>query len=177
MKTLYLIRHAKSNWSIPDRRDFERPISKSGAKDVNTIGSYLMIQKILPDIILSSCTLRAQETTDLLADKIGFQGKKIFLEELYMRAVEDIQEIIMAQDDMHNSIFIIAHNPHISELINLVTDEHFAKMPSMGVIALNFEIDEWNEIETKKGKIDFFIFPKQFKYYLPKQIRTTLNRG
>jgi len=177
MKTLYLIKHAKSNWSIPDTRDFERPISKSGAKDVNTISSYLMIQEILPDIMLSSCALRAQETTDLLADKIDFQGKKIFLEELYNTTAEDIQAIIMAQDDAYNSIFLIAHNPHISELINLVTDEHFSKMPSMGLVALNFEIDEWSEIETKKGKIDFFIFPKQFKYYMPKQIRTTLNRG
>ena len=176
MKTLYLIKHAKSNWGIPDIRDFERPISKSGAKDVNTISSYLMIQNILPDIMLSSCALRAQETTDLLANKIGYEGKKIFLEELYMTTAEDIQEIIMAQDDSFNHIFVIAHNPQISEFINLVIEEHFSKMPSMGVVALNFDIDEWSEMENTKGKVDFFIFPKQFKYYMPKQIRTTLSR-
>ena len=176
MKVLYLIKHAKSNWGIPNTRDFERPISKRGSKDVNTIGSYLMIQDIVPDIVLSSCALRAQETTDLLADKINFRGKKFFLEELYMSIAEDIQEIIMAQDDSLNNIFVIAHNPQISELVNLMTEEHFSKIPSMGVVSIVFDIEEWSEIENTKGKIDFFIFPKQFKYYMPKQIRTTLSR-
>ena len=174
MKTLYLIKHAKSNWDIPGTRDFERPISKKGAKDVNTIGSYLKLKNIVPDIVLSSCSLRAQESADLLAKKIGFKGKKYYLEELYMTPAEDMKEIIMAQDDDINSIFIVAHNPQLSEIINIISDEHFSKIPSMGVVALNFDIKEWEEIETVKGEVDFFIFPKQFKYYMPKQIRSTL---
>lgn len=175
MKKLYLIKHAKSNWDIADTRDFERPISKSGKKDINTISSYLRLQEISPDIMLSSCALRAQESTDLIAKKLNFSGKKLFLEELYLTTAEDILEIIMAQEAAHENIFVIGHNPHISELIKIITDEHFSKIPSMGVVALSFDIQEWEELEKMKGKIDFFIFPKQFKYYMPKQIRTSLG--
>ncbi len=174
MKTLYLIKHAKSDWSIPNTRDFERPLSKRGVKDINTIGSYLLLRNIVPKIILSSCSLRAQESADLLAKKVGFEGKKYYLEELYMTSAEDIKEIIMVQDDSFDSMFVVAHNPQLSEIINMISDEHFSKIPSMGVVALTFDIKEWSEIKETKGQIEFFIFPKQFKYFMPKQIRATL---
>ena len=174
MKTLYLIRHAKSGWSKPDTRDFERTLSKRGKKDINTIGSYLALRGINPDLILSSCALRAQETTDLLSKKISFSGMKHYLEELYLTSLEDIKEIVMIQDSDVNSMFIIGHNPQLHELANLLTEDHISKFPSLGVVAINFDIVEWSEISTTKGELDFFIFPKQFKYYMPRQIRTYL---
>ena len=70
MKTIYFIRHAKTGWSIPNTSDFEREVSKKGKRDIKTMGSYLALRGIKPDLILSSCALRAQETTDLLAEKI-----------------------------------------------------------------------------------------------------------
>jgi len=174
MKTLYLIKHAKSNWSIPDTRDFERPISRKGKKDIKTIGSYLSLRGVVPDIILSSCSLRAQESADLLGEKIGFSGKKEYLQELYMSTAEELKDIVMAQDDSIESIFIVAHNPQLSELINMISAEHFSKIPSMGVVALKFDINEWSEIQNKHAEVDFFIFPKQFKYYMPRNIRDKL---
>jgi phosphohistidine phosphatase len=175
MKTLYLIRHAKSGWSVPNTSDFEREISKKGKKDIKTIGSYLSLIGVKPELILSSCALRAQQTTDLLAQKIAFDGKKHYLKELYLTGLEDILEIIYIQEESLDSMFIIGHNPQLHELANSLIDEHISKFPSLGVIAINFEIDSWSEINQQKGKIDFFIFPKQFKYYMPKQIRTNLN--
>jgi len=174
MKTLYLIRHAKSGWSKPDTRDFERPLSKRGKKDINTIGSYLALRSINPDLILSSCALRAQETTDILSKKIEFTGVKYYLEELYLTSLDAIKEIIMIQDDDVESMFVVGHNPQLHELANLLTDEHISRFPSLGVVAINFEIENWSEISDVVGKLDFFIFPKQFKYYMPKQIRTYL---
>jgi len=175
MKTLYLIRHAKSAWNEVDTSDFERKISKKGKKDVNTMGSYLSLVGIKPQLILSSCALRAQETTDLLADKIDFNGKIHYLQELYLTAVEDIREIISIQEDEIDSMFIVGHNPHLQELANTLIDDHISKFPSLGVIAINFEMSYWSEISSVRGSIDFFIFPKQFKYYMPKQIRVKLH--
>ena len=174
MKTLYLIRHAKSGWSKPDTRDFERPLSRKGKKDINTIGSYLALRGINPDLILSSCALRAQETTDKLAKKIQFDGIRYYLEELYLTSLEDIKEIVMIQDDEIESMFMIGHNPQLHELANILTDEHISKFPSLGVVAINFDITSWSEISKRKGELDFFIFPKQFKYYMPRQIRNYL---
>jgi len=171
MKTLYLIRHAKSGWSKPDTRDFERALAKRGKKDLNTIGSYLLLKGIKPDIILSSCALRAQQTTDILTQKINFNGEKHYLEELYLSSLEEMKEIIMIQDDGIDTMFIVGHNPQLHELANSFIDEHIDKLPTLGVIAIDFDISKWSDIENVKGKLDFFIFPKQFKYYMPRQIR------
>jgi phosphohistidine phosphatase len=176
MKTLYLIRHAKSGWSEPDTSDFERTISKKGKKDINTMGSYLSLTGVSPQLILSSCALRAQQTTDILAEKISYSGEKHYLQELYHTGLEEIKEIISIQDEKIESMFIIGHNPQLHELANTLITEHISKFPSLGIIAIDFEIDSWEEIYTVKGSIDFFIFPKQFKYYMPKQIRATLNK-
>ncbi len=175
MKTLYLIKHAKSDWSVPGESDMERGLTKKGLKSIKTISSYLSISGNQPDVILSSCSLRAQETTNILAENIKFTGPKYYLQDLYSSSPELIKEIIMAQDDKLSKMFIVGHNPQISELVFMLTDEHIGKMPSLGVIAIDFDIETWSELEEKKGEIDFFINPKQFKYYMPKQIRTNLE--
>ncbi len=139
------------------------------------MGSYLRLHGIQPDLMLSSCSLRTQETADGLADKIAFEGPKYYLKELYLTSVETLKESIMMQENCFNTIFIIGHNPQLTEFINMLIDEHISKLPSLGIVAINFDIDEWNELDEKQGELDFFIYPKQFKYYMPKQIRTLLD--
>ncbi len=175
MKTLYLIKHAKSDWSVPGESDMERDITKKGLKNIKTMGSYLALRGIQPDVILSSCALRAQETSNILADKIEFSGPKYYLQELYLSPPELIKEIIMAQDDQFSKMFIVGHNSQLSELVFMLSGEHVAKMPSLGIVAIEFDIQEWDELEDKQGEIEFFITPKQFKYYMPKQIRAVLE--
>ncbi len=175
MKTLYFIRHAKSSWNQPDTRDFERALSKRGQKDLNTIGSYLALRGIKPDIILSSCALRTQQTADFLAKKINFDGKKYYLKELYSSPLEEIKEIIMELDDSMDSVFLVGHNPQLHELVNSFIDDDINKLPTLGVVAVNFDISQWSNIENVMGELDFFIFPKQFKYFMPRQIRGVLS--
>ncbi len=79
------------------------------------------------------------------------------------------------QEKSFETIFVIGHNPQLTDFANLLTDEHISKIPAMGVVAINFDIDEWSQLEETRGEIDFFIHPKQFKYYMPKQIRSTLG--
>jgi len=138
------------------------------------MGSYLTLRGIMPELILSSCALRAQQTADLLADKIAFGGERYYLQELYLASVEAIMEIVSIQDDTVQSMFIVGHNPQLHELVNSLMDEHISKFPSLGIVAVNFNIDHWDEIREVTGEMDFFIFPKQFKYYMPKQIRSYL---
>ena len=177
MKTLYLIRHAKSSWSVPDLSDIERDLTKRGFKDLNTIGSYLSLKKVSPDIILSSCALRAAQTSDLLAQKIDSSAPIEYLSEFYLTSPESMKEIVMVQDESVQSMFIVGHNPQLTELANMLTDEHIAKLPTLGVVAIEFDIAEWSELEETQGKIDFFIYPKQFYYYMPKSMRNLLNNS
>lgn len=177
IKTLYLIRHAKSDWKDPGASDFERGLTKKGLKDINTMGSYLALRGIRPDLILASCSLRTQETADGLADKIDYDGPKYYLRELYLTQPETLKETLMMQENQFQSIFVVGHNPQMTDLANMLTTEHISKLPALGIVAIDFDIDDWNELEEEKGKIDFLIYPKQFKYYMPQQIRAELERG
>jgi len=80
------------------------------------------------------------------------------------------------QDDRFDTVFVIGHNPQITDMANMLIDEHISKIPTMGVVAINFETDSWNELMHTEGKLDFFIYPKQFQYYVPNQIRAILHK-
>jgi phosphohistidine phosphatase len=84
--------------------------------------------------------------------------------------------ILTLQDDSYETIFLVGHNPELTEFSNFLLEENFPKLPTLGVLAINLNIDSWNDITEKCGEIDFFIQPKQFKYYMPKQIRTRLPK-
>ena len=176
IKTLYLIRHAKSDWGIPVLSDSMRQLTKRGLRDLKTMGSYIALRRIKPDLILSSCALRAQLTADALAEKIEYSKNISYMNELYLARPEIILNVLAAQEDTHESIFLVGHNPALTELVNMFTDNHFKKFPTLGIFSLKLDIDSWENIsEISNAKIDFFIFPKQFKYYMPEQIQSTLK--
>ncbi len=129
-----------------------------------------------PDLILSSSALRAQLTADKLAKKIAYDGRIHYMEELYMTRPETLMNILSLQENSYTNIFLVGHNPELTEFGNLLIEESFTKLPTLGVLAINLNIESWEEIAEKCGKIDFFIHPKQFKYYMPKQIRTTWDK-
>jgi len=176
MKTLYLIRHAKSDWSDGSLSDFERGLKESGHKDLTTISSYLSLQEIKPDLILTSLALRAQITADELSKKIDYQGKIHYMEELYNSRPEKIMNVLTLQDDGYDTIFVIGHNPELTEFANFLIRDNFQKLPTLGVLAIDLEIDSWSDIKDKCGEVDFFIQPKQFKYYMPHKIRRGLEK-
>lgn len=129
---------------------------------------------ILPDLIISSCSIRTQETADGLADKLEFEGPKYYLQELYLTLPKTLKETLMMQENHFNTIFVVGHNPQVTEFAKMMTGGAVSKIPALGVVAINFDIEEWNKLGEAEGKVDFFIYPKQFKYYMPKQIRSAL---
>ena len=143
---------------------------------MKTISSYFSLRKLTPDLILSSSALRAQLTADKLAKKIKYNGRIHYMEELYMTRPETLMNILSLQDNSDESIFLVGHNPELTELGNRLIKEDFTKLPTLGVLAINLDIEKWEEIAEDLGHVDFFIHPKQFKYYMPKQIRTTWDQ-
>ena len=135
----------------------------------------MAIQRIKPDLILSSSSLRTQNTVNILVENIKFNEKVHYMSELYMVRPEVVMDTLSLQDDRYNDIFLVGHNPSLSEIINHLVEDKFQKLPTMGVVAIKLDIGSWSEIKDTQGILDFFISPKQFKYFVPKQIRTTLN--
>ena len=146
MKKLYLIRHAKSNWKNGGKWDFMRDLSKGGLRDIETVGSYMALQKIKPDLILSSCAMRTQLTADKLAEKIGYNEKIEYMSELYLARPEMVLNVLSTQEDKYESIFFVGHNPELTELVYMLTDNDFSKFPTLGVLSISLNIDTWQEI-------------------------------
>jgi len=153
-----------------------RGLNKRGLRDLETMSSYISLHNIQPDRILSSCALRTQLTADMLAQKTNHTSDIHYLDELYLTRPEMYLNVLSLQEDTLETIFLVGHNPTLTELAEIFVEE-FSKFPTLGILALKLDIDSWSQInETTVGKIDFFIFPKQFKYYMPQQIRTILKK-
>ncbi|MDD3774759.1 MAG: histidine phosphatase family protein [Sulfurovaceae bacterium] len=163
MKTLYLIRHAKSDWSEEDKKDFDRGLSKRGSKDLKSMGSYLLKKKIKPDLILSSPALRAKLTAKKISKKIEYDKDIKYIDELYMPNPKTILDILSDQKNKNKCIFLINHNPALTDLANMLTNENIDNVPTLGIVAIKFDIKKWNDIKKAKGKMDLFVYPKLLK--------------
>jgi phosphohistidine phosphatase len=87
-----------------------------------------------------------------------------------------VLEILSLQEDDVETLFLVAHNPELSEIANLLSSDHFGKIPALGIASLTFEIGSWGELTSgARGATEFFIYPKQFRHFMPRQIRAVLG--
>ncbi len=164
MKTLYLVRHAKSSWDFPDLEDIDRPLSSRGKHDAPLMGRILKKMKEEPDKIISSHAKRAFSTAKRIAEEIGYPKKDIEIEtRLYMTGSSDFIDVISEQKKNVNSIMLFSHNPGITSFANSISDAAIENIPTCGIVRIDFDINKWNEIAETKGKMIYFEYPK--KYY------------
>ncbi len=163
MKTLYLIRHAKSDWHDGSGSDFERGLNKRGEKAIITMSEALKKMHIVPDLILSSSAKRARLTTRGLAKNLKYQGEIRYLDALYLADIETMETIIRGLDDRYNTVFLVGHNPDLTLWFNLLTGSDIDNIPTLGIAGVAFPVEKWNQIRHKKAKKTFFIYPKMFK--------------
>jgi phosphohistidine phosphatase len=160
MKKLYLIRHAKSNWSNPNLDDFDRPLNKRGKKNAPFMGKVLAIKGIHPDLIISSPSYRARETTQYIIKKLNFKNEIMYNEYLYESSLKTIIEIVNFIDDSHEIVFIIGHNPALNMLAFYLTDFN-QNLPTCGIVQIEFTCQSWREINKKNAKFVSFDYPKK----------------
>ena len=163
MKNLYLIRHAKSDWSDGSKSDFERGLNKRGQKAILIMAKALKEKKIIPDLILCSSAKRAKLTAKGLAKKIGYSAEIKYIDTLYMAEPETIQELIKDINNTVNTLFVVGHNPETTELSNSLSENYIDNVPTLGIVAFDLPIDHWREFKLSEGKMDFFIYPKMFQ--------------
>ncbi|MDD3323944.1 MAG: histidine phosphatase family protein [Sulfurospirillaceae bacterium] len=162
MKKIYLIRHAKSSWKDDEKRDFDRDLNKRGKNDANMMGKRLKIFNVKPDILYSSPAKRAKETAFLIAKEVGYDTKKItYLDNLYESSCETYMEIIKKIDNENNAVFIIGHNPFITEIGELLSGAILTNIPTCAIVCLEFEVTHFKDICEESGKVLFFDYPKK----------------
>jgi|SRR4030095_367870 len=164
MKTLYLVRHAKSSWDEVDLSDHERPLAKRGKHDAPMMGKILAEREEKPDFIISSPAKRAYSTAKRMAKEFDYSTEKIHIDEsLYMGDTDDFYKVIQSTSDEFNRIMLFSHNPEITYFANSAASANIDNIPTCGVVRVDFETNSWKEIKNKKGKLVFFDYPKKYK--------------
>lgn len=165
MKKILLIRHAKSNLNNSGLNDFDRPLNERGKEDALFMGKRLFSKKIFPDIIISSPAKRALSTVRKIAKEINYLDDKIiYNENLYLAHIPDFIEIINNISSSISSVFIVSHNPGITEIAEYLTGELINIIPTTGLVCIEFNKYSWQSIKKKEGRMIFFDYPKKHKH-------------
>jgi len=162
MKTIFLVRHAKSFWGDQSTPDFDRPLNKRGKRDAPFMGEVLNDKKVKPDLIISSSAKRAKKTAIAIADKISYPEKKIvYKEELYEASINTILKILQKLEEKNSSIMIFGHNPGLTLLNNHISNHYIDNIPTCGVVALETD-KKGDEIDKNSCQLLFFEYPKMY---------------
>jgi len=147
MKTLVLVRHAKSSWDRPGLDDHERPLNERGLRDAPKMGRRLAERGLAPDVVLSSTAVRALTTAELLAEAIGVDRERIIADErLYATSATGLLDIIAGLDAAVDTAMVVGHNPEMTSLVQRFTDE-IGDLPTCAVVEFRFEADAWDELD------------------------------
>jgi len=163
MKTLHLLRHAKSSWDDASLSDRERGLNKRGKRDAPRMGQALA-ERMAPLAVWVSPARRAQLTLEGLCD--GWPALSeldhITDEELYTFSADDLFTWLQERDDSQPYVFVIGHNPALTDLSNaLAAEEGLANLPTAGYLELVLHIDHWRDVRHGCGRIEYSLFPRQ----------------
>jgi phosphohistidine phosphatase len=161
LKTLLLVRHAKSDWNDSSLSDFDRPLNERGKRDAPVMAQRLVDKEIKIDAFISSPAKRAKRTAVFFAE-IYKQDKEdiIFHKDLYGAGPEIFYNVISAIDDKFNTIAVFSHNPGITDFANLLTDARIDNIPTCGIFVITIECKKWKDFKKAKKNFSFFDFPK-----------------
>ncbi len=163
MKTLYLVRHAKSSWKYEDLSDFDRPLNKRGRRDAPLMGRVLKQQKIRPELLVSSPANRAISAARMIAAEIGYAAEDIRSEErIYHASCTELLMLIRETNDSVGSLMMVGHNPGLTDVSNLLCDRYLDNIPTTGIVRIAFAIDSWRELAQGAGTMTAFEYPKKY---------------
>jgi len=162
MKRLLICRHAKSSWKDRSVNDFDRPLNKRGKHDAPIIGQRLRIHGLVPDLIFSSPAQRALITALTYAQELGYPQEKIATNQSqYAASVARLLTLIQETEASVVTLMMVGHNPESTMLANFLSGLRIENIPTSGVVALEFAIQSWKEIQEAEGRLLEFEYPKK----------------
>ena len=145
MKTLLLIRHAKSDWKDKNLADLERPLNQRGQRTAPLMGALLHEKGWMPQLILTSSAARARQTTELLAAKAEYTGNILYLNSLYLAEPSAIIGALSTLSDEFERVIVVGHNPGLECLVQILSRRFAALAPgSMAFISL--PLQSWRDL-------------------------------
>ena len=161
MKTLLIIRHAKSSWDLTGAADIDRPLNERGKRDAPAMARRLIKASITIDRFVSSPARRARQTAELFIREFDKKEKAIrFIPELYHAAPAVFKEVVAGLDDKDDTVAIFSHNPGITAFVNMLTEVRLDNMPTCAIFAVKSSVEHWNEFLSTSPEFSFFDYPK-----------------
>ena len=163
MRTLYLLRHAKSSWKDEKLRDFDRPLKGRGRNAAEQIGQVLAEEKLKSPLVISSPAVRARETTELVLESAGLKIKPRFEERIYEADVRTLLEVVQSISDSSKTAIMVGHNPGFENLLSYLTGDN-RHMPTCALAKIEFDVASWSEVsEEETGRLEMFVTPKELE--------------
>lgn len=162
MKTLFLLRHAKSSWKDETLADFERPLNSRGKRTTQTLSAFFTKERVNPDLILSSCAVRARQTIEAILRSGKLRNELRFDERIYEATAERLFDVISEVEKAVQSVMIVGHNPGLEELLAFLTGES-KTMPTGALAKITFKDSNWNSIGPGKGTLEWLVKPKELE--------------
>ena len=163
MKTLLLIRHAKSSWDDISQSDFERPLNERGKNDAPKMAARLKKRNIKIEAFISSPAKRAKKTAEYFIKEFGDKVDDIILvSALYDAGPNNFSDTIKDIDDKYKSAAIFSHNPGITAFVNQLADKaNIDNMPTCSIFAVKADVEKWKDFAKAKKEFLFFDYPKK----------------
>jgi phosphohistidine phosphatase len=162
MKTIYIVRHAKSSWSNPNLDDFDRPLNERGLRNAPEMGKRMAHKQIAPDLIITSPAKRALQTAQMIADALNYPTAKLHTDyRLYHAGVSDALEVIRETDNGISTLMLFGHNPGLTDLVNYLSGSDIYNVPTCGVASIETDVDTWREFGEYPGSLLYYDYPKK----------------
>lgn len=161
MKTLIIVRHAKSDWKDASLEDRERPLNDRGKRDAPLMAKRLRDKGQTIDLFLSSSAKRAKKTAAYFAEEYGKAKEAVVIApDLYEPGVPSFNKTIAGLNNQYNTVALFSHNPGITDFVNTLTNTHIDNMPTCAVFAVMATTDNWAGFKESEKSLLFFDYPK-----------------
>jgi len=159
MKTLYLLRHAKSSWKDASLADFERPLKARGRDAAEQMGEFLASKKVNISTLISSPSVRTRETVEILLQHARLAVEPLFDQRIYEASVATLAQVVSEIPADKKTAMLVGHNPGMEELLSFLTHET-KHMPTCALARISLDGVSWKEIDRGVGKLEWFVTPK-----------------
>ena len=162
MKTLTIVRHAKSSWKDASLPDKKRPLNRRGERDAPEMGRRIQEHGIRPSLIVSSPAVRAWTTAKVIAQAINYPREFLQKEDrLYLASLDEILDVIVAQDNGFNNLMVVGHNPGLTDFANFLVPGLTNNLPTAGVVSVQIDRDDWSLYERPATELLVHDWPKK----------------
>ena len=160
MKTLYLLRHAKSSWKEPGIQDFDRPLNGRGMEAAPLVGRYIRKQGLRVDLLLCSPAARARQTAALVQEAARLTADLLYDERIYEADAARLIEVVAQAPESADALMLVGHNPGMEELLKLLTGEA-REMATATLACVALDIEKWSKARADAGRLEWLVRPKE----------------